>query len=78
MKSAKEMFSDLGYEYYRDSHSILYIRSYGNRAIWHDCVVTFNTVHKEYAVNDNDEYAFIGIELHKAIHKQLEELGWLK
>lgn len=72
MKSAKELFKELGYE--RDDRyadRIEYYDGDGYRAI-------FNLVTREYAFGNHGYYYYIDIELHRAITKQMEELGWLE
>lgn len=72
-KTATEMFEKLGF-----IKKIGYIWQAG------DCEkeyfsVTFWVDEKTYSVNlgGTDDIAEVTPQLHKAIHKQLEELGWL-
>lgn len=73
MKSAKELFKELGYE--RDD-------SYADRIVYYDSCgygAIFNLVSREYVFGIKPPYCcFVDIELHKAITKQMEELGWLE
>lgn len=70
MKSAKEMFEELGFE--RDDR-------YADRIVYYDddCRAIFNLVTREYAFGNHGYYYYIDIELHRAIHKQMEELQWI-
>ncbi len=73
-KTATEMFEKLGFikKYYRDCLYLLcYEKEYFSVCFWVD--------EKTYSVNlaGTDETAEVTPQLHKAIHKQLEELGWL-
>jgi hypothetical protein len=65
MKTAKEMFEELGYRKMDTSApTIAYVRVFDE--IW------FNTNRKTYS-----SLYGIGIDVHKAIHQQMKELGWL-
>ncbi len=81
-KSAKEMFEELGYEQTNNDLCLISYKlnekkiEYGKRdyiefsfteKIYYCCV--------DYAECDGAAKT-INVELHKAIHKQLEELGW--
>ena len=71
MKSAKELFKELGFE--RDDR-------YADRIEYYDgdgYRVIFNLVTREYAFGNHGYYYYIDIELHRAIHKQMEELQWI-
>lgn len=78
MKSAKEMFKLLGYEYCGNDNSIMYVSSFVEKEMWHLHVVVFNKIYKEWNIFENINNVSVGIELHKAITKQMEELGWLE
>ena len=85
MKTAKEMFEELGYEYIHLVKTILYDddvyyyknelnpRSDYNR-IW------FFLNKQEYSINKlfMGSSAYIDIKLHHAIHQQMKELGWIE
>lgn len=68
--TAEQMFKELGYKKcvsipgYTDG-SFEYIKE-------NEYYVAFVRYDKSYYSNK-----FIGVELHKAIHKRLQELGWL-
>jgi hypothetical protein len=66
--NAQEMFEKLGYKLYKQG-TILddYVLQYVNG----DWVVEFSYLDKEYNADD------ITVQLHKAITKQMEELGWI-
>ncbi len=79
MKSAREMFEELGYKLkYKNRYEIEYIKPYEDN----------NYVPKEFAcfyrIKINVVWktiskvgSYISFSEHKAINKQLEELGWL-
>lgn len=72
-KTATEMFEKLGFikKHYRDCLCLCYEKEYFSVSFWVD--------EKTYSINlaGTDEIAEVTPQLHKAIHKQLEELGWL-
>ena len=72
-KTATEMFEKLGFikKYYCDGLCLDYEKEYFSVSFWVD--------EKTYSVNlgGTDDIAEVTPQLHKAIHKQLEELGWL-
>ena len=72
-KTATEMFEKLGFikKYYCDGLYLDYEKEYFS--------VSFRVDEKTYSINlaGTDETAEVTPQLHKAIHKQLEELGWL-
>ena len=76
MKTARELFEELGYEYNRYNNSIKYFDNSGT-SFWY-CSITFDLTNKEYSVRENDDYTSVDVKLHKAITKQMEELGWLE
>lgn len=71
MKSAKELFEELGFKGIESDYSLIY-RYMGTEI---DCEVHFYLTTKEYEYTV--ENYVINMKLHKAIHKQCEELGWL-
>lgn len=92
MKTAKEMFEDLGYEFsiektkYNDNkvfNTIKYhSKGYGmDGGYYSDEVIKFDTRNKHYNPDANYFGNRCGIvtrvDLHKAIHQQMKELGWL-
>ena len=81
MKSAKELFEELGYKYGDYSNGIRYFKDTGSflYEIW------FNKFLKKYMTRVDDrtskepeEPNFIDGKTLKAIYKQCEELGWLE
>ena len=73
--SAKEMFEKLGFNGIETDYSLIY-RYMGTKANY-QCELYFYLTLKEYVVGVDDECISIDMRLHKAINKQLEELGWL-
>ncbi len=76
MKTAKEMFEELGYvfeindnfiEYYKNSKKSFFVYKH----------VCFDLVNKSYSASCNYENMEIDMPTFRAIQKQLEELGWL-
>ena len=75
---AKEMFEELGYHEKKQKNYILYEKNVG-------CTtynISFSKKEKEYAcmfhnIGDYGRRLYVDIELHKAIHQQMKELGWL-
>ena len=77
MKSAKKMFEELGFKGLETDYSLVY--RYMGTEIDYKCEIYFYLMCKEYEYTvENDECTSVDMKLHKAIHKQLEELGWLK
>ena len=72
-KTATEMFEKLGFikKYYWDGLYLYYEKEYFS--------VSFSVDGKTYSINlgGTDDIAEVTPQIHKAIHKQLEELGWL-
>lgn len=81
MKSAKEMFEELGLTERRVNDTISYFNhgTGGHTEYWY-CEICFNlTINEYYLVcNVTGGRFFVDVKLHKAITKQLEELGWLE
>lgn len=94
MKSAKEMFEELGYKHTSnydryetevdgkikclDSDEIIYFKDFG----WYRQEIVFNLLGQSYYATIYMDKSETGLELElpeiKAIHKQLSELGWLE
>lgn len=70
-KTADEMFEELGYEKntYSARSQCRYEKSYYSTNF-----VLFDTFYKDILLGDG---LLMTVKLHKAIHKKLEELGWL-
>lgn len=76
MKSAKEMFEEQGFSYRSTNDVIEYLfRAINSR--WY-LKINFDLKKKNYFAIECDDCATIDMDIHKAIHKQLEELGWLE
>ena len=73
MKTAKEMFEELGYEKFENDFRITYER------YTPECeMAEFEKVTKEITfADDNCEVVIISRKVLQAINKQVEELGWL-
>lgn len=69
MKTAKEMFEELGFRLRKESDYIAYESA--------DCEVNFYLDFKEYEVCHGYDGRCVNVHMHKAITKQLEELNWL-
>ena len=73
--TAKEMFRKLGYKYLEPTlHKESYFY-YNNSS--EDNLIIFYLEEKEILTSHNCESLTMDIKTFKAIHKQLEELGWL-
>jgi hypothetical protein len=71
--NAKEMFEKLGYNQELDGNE--YIKYAKGSEL--DQEIMFNLSDKHYLCMDYITALTISIELHKAITRQLKELGWL-
>lgn len=79
MKSAKEMFEDLGYKYFENSYWV-YLTKGTNFPIERICFIKSKkeiTIEK-FTTNNKILTKNISILELKAINKQIEELGWYK
>ena len=72
--SARELFEELGFKGIETEYSLIY--RYMGTEIDYDCEIYFYLEIKEYEYM-TDGFTTVNMKLHKAIHKQLEELGWL-
>ena len=75
--TAKEMFEKLGYKYCTSEFETNKDKYFYYEDIHEEKVVRFDLVYKEIWVSKNCEPTHVDIPTIKAIHKQLEELGWL-
>lgn len=78
MKSSKEMFEELGWEYFYNDFikSNCYSKFVnGGYAPNYDNIIKFYLEEKRVYIDTN--YKGIDMETLKAINKQCEELGWL-
>ena len=73
--TARELFKELGFKGVDTDYSLIY-RYMGTKDDY-QCEIYFYLTIKEYVVGVDDECTSINMRLHKAINKQLEELGWL-
>lgn len=72
MKTAREMFEDLGYELkVNDEYAIVFERKKG------DEIIEFNKKIETYYAQEYHEPMDIDVKTHKAIYTQMKELGWL-
>ena len=74
MKTAKEMFEELGYEQTKNHYSIEY---YKEKIEWGWKRVYFWIDEKTFYADENYESMNIDVQTYKAIHQQMKELGWL-
>lgn len=73
MKSAKEMFEELGYIYFENEFRI----TYQNYKISECKLIELNLKEKKMWLADDSEEVFeLSFKEIKAINKQIEELGW--
>ena len=75
MKTAKELFNELGFQGIESYYSIVY--RYIGTDFDRGCTIYFYTALKEYEFVDECTSTTVNMKLHKAITKQCEELGWL-
>lgn len=73
MKSARELFEELGYEYSPICNGIIHEIKYKDGP----GKVVFKLNYKVFYAYIDDYSVLIDIPTFKAIQKQLEELGWL-
>ena len=77
MKSAKEMFEKLGYEYYEDDGFNCYKKE--KRELIEPNYISFNRLEREvFMSNDskNGNGVIVNMKLLQAINQQINELGW--
>lgn len=75
--TAKEMFEELGYEYYEDDGFNDYKKE--KRKLIEPDYISFDRLEREFFVlnsSKNGKGTTIDMPLLKAINKQIEELGW--
>ena len=73
MKSAKEMFEELGYDYFNNGLRI----TYQNYEISECKLIEFDLKKKNMMLaDDSEEVVGLSLKEIKAINKQVEELGW--
>lgn len=79
--TAKEMFEELGFKLYIDnviekSYRIKHDENFSGNDPFNWDYVSFDLKDKTYKVDSMIDG--IDIKLHKAIHKQCDELGWIE
>lgn len=80
--NAREMFEQLGYGVYRHKDSIVCFRQDENTNFIYEIV--FDLVDEIYTtksfgiVVSQDSTIPVDLMLHKALHQQMKELGWIK
>ena len=73
--SAKEMFEDLGFKFYDDHDCLIYAKYFGDRI---DTKILFEIKDKTLSFSGiRRNWWIVNLDLLKAIHHQLKELGWL-
>ena len=79
MKSAKEMFEELGYKAINTQHSIEYIKWKGQKeqSIYFDSATKTLGIYIYDTYDDVYDILTVDMPTLKAINKQCEELGWL-
>ena len=84
MKSAKEMFEDLGYKEVDEWHNIIHYEQIVDEKLEQKHIIEFVLNHEFISMaNKFGKFQYgafngIDIELLQAINKQVEELGWYK
>ena len=73
MKTAKEMFSDLGFKIIYDSDNIL---EYYHNEMNYD--IKFYLKKQRYQLGFQGYARSTNIDIHLIIHKQMQELGWIE
>ena len=75
--TTKEMFEELGYEYFEDDGFNCYKKE--KREIIEPDYISFDRLEKDFFVSNNSVISngiTINMQLLQAINKQVEELGW--
>ncbi len=73
MKSARELFEELGYDYFNNGLRI----TYQNYEISECKLIEFNLKQKKmWLSDDSEEVVMLSYKEIKAINKQIEELHW--
>nr|DAQ16390.1 MAG TPA: hypothetical protein [Caudoviricetes sp.] len=79
MKSARELFEELGYEYYEDDGFNCYKKE--KRRLIEPDYILFDRLEREVFMSNsskNSNGVILDMKLLQAINKQVEELGWNK
>ncbi len=78
VKSAKEMFSDLGFYCLDYPGTIEYSISDDGEIVIGPNTILFEFDDKEVSLFDGSDHVLLNMNLFKVIIKQLDELGWLE
>ena len=79
MKSARELFEELGYEYYEDDGFNCYKKE--KRRLIEPDYISFDRLEREVFMSNsskNSNGVILDMKLLQAINKQVEELRWNK
>ena len=77
MKSARELFKELGYEYYEDDGFTCYKKE--KRELIEPDYISFDRLEREVfmsRVSKNSNGVIVDMKLSQAINQQIEELNW--
>lgn len=75
--NAEEMFKELGYKLTKNNESKIEYTITSTFKAFVDTVVSFDICERLYYVSSLGSATLISPNIHKAITKQMEELGWL-
>lgn len=79
MKSARDMFNDLGYRRFDYPGTVEYsIPNDADSIVIGPNTVLFEFDDKEVSLFDGSDHVLLNMNLFKVITRQLEELGWLE
>ena len=78
VKSAEEMFSDLGFNHWDYPGTIEYSISDNEEIVIGPNTILFEFDDKEVSLFDGSDHVLLNMNLFKVITRQLEELGWLE
>ena len=78
IKSAEEMFSDLGFNHWDYPGTIEYSISDDEEIVTGPNTILFEFDDKEVSLFDGSDHVLLNMNLFKVITRQLEELGWLE
>ena len=77
MKSARELFKELGYEYYEDDGFTCYKKE--KRELIEPDYISFDRLEREVFMSNyskNSNGVIVDMKLSQAINQQINELGW--
>ena len=78
IKSAEELFSDLGFYHLDYPGTIEYSISDNEEIVIGPNTILFEFDDKEVSLFDGSDHILLNMNLFKVITRQLEELGWLE